>query len=113
MKTCIKYTGLSLKYTGLILLAVLAGVILLASAGKIKLPIKKMKDLVDAEAKAKKLEARIGRDEAVKQIKEEHEDVLKALDEQERAEVERLSDDPSSLSKALLRAGRKASKPRV
>jgi hypothetical protein len=66
-------------------------------------------DVAKADAKAAKLEAQIGRDEAVKKIEEEHREVIAQLDEKQRVQAEALRQDPRKLSKWLagVGAGRK------
>jgi hypothetical protein len=100
-------------WIGLGLLGLLAVAVLIASGGQIKIPVKELKESIEAEGEAKKLEAELGRDKASEAIKAKHKQLLEELDEDEREEVERLSGNPTALSKALLRAGRKAFTQRV
>lgn len=68
-------------------------------------------DVIDAEAAAKKDEARLGHATAIEKIKFEHKEALEQLDEEAKQEIDRLANDGApagELAKRILRSAGKA-----
>ena len=61
---------------------------------------------INAEEKAKKMEAELGYRETVRQIEEEHAATMEKLDDGEKKHAQILSGDPSALAAYLVRKGR-------
>lgn len=79
--------------------------VIILTAGKKRPNIKAEVAAAKADAKAEKLEAKIGRDLAVKKIEEEYRDTIAKLEEDQKKEAERLRSSPRDLSKWLARVG--------
>lgn len=97
-----------LKYILIGLGALVALAVLIASAGKVKLPVLDVKTSfkkVDAEATAKKLEKELGKAKAVAEIEKKYAAEVAALDKEEALEYQKLKTDPVKLAKLL--AGKK------
>lgn len=70
-------------------------------------------NLANEKGKARNLKITHGADEASRQIREEHKEELDAIDDEQRAKVDRLDGDPVALSAELARIGRERKRRRL
>lgn len=63
-------------------------------------------DAIKAGSDAKKVQAEKGAEIASEEVRKKHAEALKKLDEEQKAEAERLKNDPVALSKFLIRASK-------
>lgn len=75
--------------------------------GKVLPDLDEITKTANAQAKAKKLEAKLGRDAAKKQIEEDYAETIENLDEEQKAEAETLKDDPGARSRFYARIAAK------
>lgn len=64
----------------------------------------KEKEVIDAKAEARKVQAELGAAKAAEKIKEEHKETIKKLDDAQAKRAKELENDPEKLVEALLRA---------
>lgn len=62
-------------------------------------------DAIEAENRAKKAEAELGRERALLTLREEHREQLQRLSAAEKQQAEELSDDPKALARYLVMVG--------
>lgn len=64
-------------------------------------------DAFEAEAQVTKLEAAVGKAEAVARVEEVYHEQIKKLSAEQKAKADKLRNDPVALSRFLLKAGRR------
>lgn len=64
-------------------------------------------EAITAGAEAEKMAAAVGKAEAVRVVEETYSEAREALDEKQRAEAEKLRDNPRDLARYLVRAGQR------
>jgi len=97
-------------YVPLFVLGVILGFVVSGKARRKGPPTAQLKaelQAITAGAEARKMEAVIGKVEAVRVVEETFSESMEALDEVERVEAEKLREDPRSLARYLVRAGRR------
>ena len=95
------------KWWWLIGLVALAVLIWVKSGGQIVPDIEAEVNAAKATAAAKKLQARVGRERAKKQIEEQYAETINTLDETQKKEVKKLKQDPGARSRFYARLATK------
>lgn len=93
------------RWGWLVAFIIAAIVIVIVTVGAVRPDIKREIEVAKADAEATKLEAKVGWEEAVKRIEEEHKTTLESLNGSQRFQAEKLKEDPVALSRFLVRAG--------
>lgn len=85
----------------------------IATKGKVLPDLDEIKKTAKAQANAKKLQAKLGRDAALKVIKEEYAETINELDETQKQEAEKLKDDPGARARFYSRVAVKRSREKA
>lgn len=91
------------KWWWLIGLLAVAVAVAIITKGKVLPDLEEITKTANAQAKAKKLEAAIGRDAAKKQIEEDYAETIEKLDDKQKVEAETLKDDPGARARFYAR----------
>ena len=91
------------KWWWVVALVIVGGALFVLSKGKQTFDIDEIFTAAQAQADAKKLEAKLGRDAAKKQIEEKYAETIEEMDEADKKEAEELGEDPGARSRFYAR----------
>jgi len=72
-------------------------------------PVEVELEAIEAGAEVRRVNAKLGAEQARQHVQDKYREQLAALDEKQRARAEELSNDPAKLAKFLVRAGKRGS----
>lgn len=91
------------KWWWVFALLILAIVVAIITVGKVLPNMEEIVKTAEAQADAKKLEARIGRDAAIKTIENQYAKTIDELDENQKKEAAELQNDPGARARFYAR----------
>lgn len=96
------------RWGWIVLFAIGAILVVVFSAGKVKLDLGREIKAAKAEGEVEKIANSVGRDAAVRHIEKVHAKALAALDEKNKVQAEALKQDPKALARFLVTVGNKS-----